>query len=101
MKTDRIPRWVRRLLNFVGRRRGYAGCYRCGDSWYWKMAHSTQYTTHRGCFPLCEDCHRFLGHWSLRLPFYEALWESWERQGADDLTPELWIQIKSAVMAGK
>jgi len=46
----------RLVLNFYGRIIGYGGCLRCGDTWNWKMAHATQYTHQKSCFPLCEEC---------------------------------------------
>lgn len=78
---------------------GYSWCGRCRTSWRFVEGHSTNYTEHRGCFPLCEAC------WSeltpeQRLPFYRDLWQSWQADGSDK-EPDVWNQIESAVLAGK
>ena len=44
--------WIK---NFVGTLKGYSGCSRCGDSWWWKQSHIIQLTG-GGIFPLCEEC---------------------------------------------
>jgi len=72
---------IARIRNAAGVIAGYGGCYRCGDTWNWKTAHSTPYEEGRACFPLCEEC------WSEltpdeRLPYYEELVAVWGERGS-------------------
>jgi hypothetical protein len=59
------------IRNYIGRRKGYGGCTRCGDTWNWKAEHVTEFERGRGCFPLCEECWQSLTP-EQRLPYYMA-----------------------------
>lgn len=86
-----------------------SGCGRCKRSWKWVEGHSTEYTTERGTFPLCERCWRELKTPGARLPYYRSLFDSNTAdlakfedgkrllQGRD----HEWELIEAAVMAGK
>lgn len=77
---------------------GYSTCHRCFRPWSICDGHVTNYSRHRGCFPLCTDCWGELTP-SDRLQFYRQLWNEWRGQGhKDDST---WEQIEAAVLAGK
>lgn len=101
----------RRLKNWWGRRKGFSGCGRCGDSWWWKPKHVTQYIAApagvenagsvigQGCFPLCEECWVWLGTPKDRLPYYAALIAWWAEYEPVPLDTQR--QIFSAVAEGK
>lgn len=77
---------------------GFGDCLRCHTAWAFVKGHTTHYTPSSGCFPLCEAC------WSEltppeRLPYYERLWARWQADSTDK-EPDVWEQIKEAVMAG-
>lgn len=103
--------WPRSLKNWWGRRRGFGGCMRCNDSWWWKPHHVTLYTdgpllpdgnhvAGAGCFPLCEECWVWLGTPKDRLPYYAALIHWWG-SGEAPASLETQRQIFSAVAEGK
>lgn len=83
---------------------GYGWCLRCGTTWKFVTPHNTQYTPHRGCFPLCEKCWAGLIP-ATRLPYYEQLWLSWfvgdvsamDSKRLDELEAE-WPLIERAVL---
>jgi hypothetical protein len=60
---------------------GFSWCFRCGRPWNHVVGHSTRYTEHSGCFPLCESCWTRLGHPEARIPYYRTLIEEWDRSG--------------------
>lgn len=72
---------VTMLRNAAGRAKGYSGCYRCGGTWDYTESHPTKYSQTSACFPLCQICWAGLTI-EERLPFYEELWNEWERQAA-------------------
>ena len=75
-------------------------CGRCGTPWPFVKRHATQYSDSRGCFPLCQFCWEECSP-EERLPYYRELFESWVSEGAEIATPELWLLIHSAVLAGQ
>lgn len=102
--------WTRNLL---GRLLGQGGCLRCGDTWDWKEAHTTEFGRSEGCFPLCEECWATLTP-ETRWPYYEQLVQAWEMMDqtghsrlyreALGIEPAYAVkreQIRTAVMAGK
>lgn len=72
-----------------------AWCLRCETPWAFVEHHDTGYTTHRGLFPLCEQCWAELTP-ERRLPYYRQLWDSWAVEECD----RSWHRIKRAVLAG-
>ena len=76
----------------------YSTCGRCDRPWSVCTGHSTPYSEHSGCFPLCERCWRELSPQE-RLPYYDKLLRSWEQWG----TVEQWKKdaIRTAVLEGK
>lgn len=91
--------------NRIGRMKGFGGCYRCGDSWYWKPQHVTTFNTSTsgasGCFPLCEECWAALTP-EERLPYYVLLMSRWI-DGPEEFRLEYlrkWPLIEKAVLDG-
>ena len=97
-----VPDYFRR--NVEGRRNGYSGCGKCGDTWNWKEPHSTIYNEYgTGCFPLCKECWQKLTP-EQRLPFYMQLVDLWESQSEPPELPRLQRvreAITRAVLEGK
>lgn len=90
----RIKGAIQRFLAFGG----YGACERCGRSWMFlsvEEIHSTKYSEHSGCFPLCEQCWSELTP-TERLPCYRSLWRKWGNQGNVE-----WSDIERAVRAGR
>ncbi len=90
-------RFLRSLRNWIGRRKGYGGCMRCGDTWDRTPAHSTSFNETWGAFPLCERCWRKLTI-TERLPYY-LVWRKENVAWVDSITSL--TEIESAVRAGK
>jgi len=90
---------IAQLVSIARDRRRYGQCLRCNKPWNCVEHHTTNYTEHYGCFPLCERCWLKLGTPESRMPYYEQLWKSWIQSG--DQPQEKWDQIKTAVLAGK
>lgn len=74
-------------------------CLRCGFVWSRVIEHSTWYTEHAACFPLCEGCWEKLGSPEARIEYYGALLKTWEEAdcGVDSETRNL---IAKAVANG-
>lgn len=89
---------------------GYGTCYRCDTPWCFTESHSTTYdrkfpprqgrepmrsTSSSGMFPLCEDCWQELDSAQARLPYYEALAQTWANAGYPDrlLTREHLLEV--------
>lgn len=87
----------RKAIGFLSRALspGYGWCHRCGITWNWCESHSTQFTKHSGCFPLCEVCWSQLATPVARMPFYRQLYDEWEQMGCSDGD---WDAIESAVL---
>jgi hypothetical protein len=97
-------------LNRAGRTLGFGECPRCGDSFYWKRAHITDFAERSGCFPLCQDC-----WWDLtpikRVPFYAGLvlgtWLSplhnprLSDSERNNIVNVDWPAVEKAVLSGK
>lgn len=58
---------------------GFSYCLRCGLPWRFVDGHTTEYTEHQACFPLCEGCWTILGCAEARIPYYAALLDVWEQ----------------------
>jgi hypothetical protein len=96
--------------NLAGKATGFPGCYRCGDSWSWKLEHQTRFSETESCFPLCEECWSALTP-AARWPYYEALIADWVADEEPDARQLLYLTalgeppkaelIREAVMAGK
>ncbi len=77
-------------------------CSRCHRFWSEVSLHETPYkfVGHiqvATCFPLCEQCWQELTP-ETRLPYYRALFETWERFGPQPT--ETWLLIDEAVRKG-
>jgi hypothetical protein len=96
-----MRRTIAKLLAGVGRWMGYGGCLRCRATWMvaLKSAHTTEYTSSRGVFPLCDYYWQELGTPEARLPYYHQLvFEQWEPRPDNQ---SQWPTIEAAVLAGK
>ena len=71
-------RWVK---NLIGCAQGSGSCLRCGDKWNWKPLHITNYSSDRGCFPLCEPCWQAAGPDQIRR-YYGEIVGLWRRGGS-------------------
>ena len=98
---------VSQARNALGRARGFGGCYRCGGTWDYTDHHSTWYEDGQACFSLCETCWVGLGTPEDRLPYYEALRDSWVSQAQQRFDQdwlneinEKWPKIVAAVEEG-
>ena len=84
---------------------GFGACNLCETPWRFATHHVTDYSDHGGLFPLCENCWRDLAAPEARLPYYREMWRRWQQYGDPDHNgtpwPELWEQIRAAVMEGK
>lgn len=47
---------VPRIRNWIGRAKGYSGCYHCRGTWNWKKHHNIPYREGSSMFPLCREC---------------------------------------------
>ena len=90
------PYRLRRLLAAFMPGMNCSRCGRCHLPWWITSYHITDFTSQRGCFPLCENCWRDLVP-QQRLPYYRKLLDQWE-----DADPtRTWEQMKRAVEEGK
>lgn len=82
-------------------------CFRCGYPQSMIVAHKVAYyfgvsedtVTERGLYILCESCHRLLGTWEARWPYYLRLLEKWKETG-DPLDPDEQIDLYLAIKSG-
>lgn len=68
----------------------FGSCGRCGIPWGATVEHVTKFEfkapnepdfigAKKGCFPLCEKCWQKLESPGKRLPYYEQLFDKWDR----------------------
>jgi len=65
--------------NNIGKRNGYGGCLKCGDTWNWKTSHTLWLGEGQGIFPCCEDCWDKMDK-DERLQHCVILFNEWNRQ---------------------
>ena len=80
---------------------GYSWCGRCQTTWAFVDGHSTYVEgTAAGAFPLCTQCWEDLRTPDARMPFYRALFRSWEEGDPDPASlPFTMAQLEQAVLA--
>lgn len=64
--------------NWIGRAKGYSGCYHCGDTWNWKAKYFIPYRDGAQMFPLCRECFEKLDAKTI-IDYCMELMEDWKR----------------------
>lgn len=70
----------------------YSTCGRCGRTWNICESHSTPYSEHGSCFPLCQDCFNELTI-DERLPYYRQLIDEWIEGGDENHNGQSWNNL--------
>lgn len=84
--------------NVIGRKRGVAGCSKCGDTWNWKESHVLELDDERGIYPCCTTCWRKMTP-EEKLSHCRQLLTSWKINDPSVDVEALTKQAKAAIEA--
>lgn len=69
---------MRGIKNWIGRTKGYSGCYHCAGTWNWKRPYYIPYREGCEMFPLCKECFEKLDT-KTTLDYCKKLMADWKK----------------------